>query len=80
MIADVGDYTGDATSGLLWRDTAGEFHGRGDDPRQHHSRHGRDSMHVDSGDYTGDGNADILWRNDADTVSLWEMNGPNVVA
>jgi hypothetical protein len=37
-------------------------------------------MHVDSGDYTGDGNADILWRNDADTVSLWEMNGPNVVA
>jgi hypothetical protein len=48
MIADVGDYTGDATSGLLWRDTAGEFHGRGDDPRH--------------------------------TVSLWEMNGPNVVA
>jgi hypothetical protein len=24
MIADVNDYTGDATSDLLWRDTAGE--------------------------------------------------------
>jgi hypothetical protein len=33
MIADVSDYTGDATSDLLWRETAGEFHGQGDDPR-----------------------------------------------
>jgi CSLREA domain-containing protein len=35
---------------------------------------------IDSGDYNGDGNADILWQDDAGTVSLWEMNGPNALA
>jgi hypothetical protein len=34
---------------------------------------------VNSGDYNGDGNADLLWR-DGTNVSLWEMDGPNILS
>jgi Domain of unknown function (DUF4347)/FG-GAP-like repeat len=33
-----------------------------------------------SGDFDGDGKADILWRNVNGSVSLWRMNGANVLS
>jgi hypothetical protein len=35
---------------------------------------------VGESDFSGDGEADLLWRNTSGALSLWTMNGSNVVA
>ena len=39
------------------------------------------AYHIEGvGDFNGDGKSDILWRHDEGQVSLWEMNGDQIIS
>jgi WD40 repeat protein len=82
-IVGTGDFDGNGTSDILWRDSSGNvaiwemngtqlvaagFAGPGPVPLNWQI--------VGTGDFNGDGKTDILWRdNNSGNVAIWEMNG-----
>ncbi len=88
-VAGTGDFNGDSTADILWRNTSGEISewqmngadiiGSGD------LTSGGVAVKPDAswsvagvGDFDGDGKKDILWRNASGEVSAWLMNGTTI--
>jgi hypothetical protein len=81
LIVGTGDFNGDGTSDILWRNNStGEVAvwlmnnaqvstsaGFGIVPAAYSI--------VGTGDLNGDGKSDVLWRDNAGNVSMWLMNG-----
>jgi phospholipase/lecithinase/hemolysin len=82
-IAGIGDFDGNGSTDILWRDSSGNvgiwlMNGTniqstavlGDVPPNWSI--------VQTGDYNGDGKSDILWMDSAGDVATWFMNGTTV--
>jgi hypothetical protein len=85
-IAGAGDFDGNGTSDILWRNTtSGEVYiwlmngttitSQGS-PGTVSSAWSIQGV----GDYNGDGKADVLWRNTSGEVYVWEMNGLTIAS
>ena len=85
-IAGAGDFDGNGTSDILWRNTtSGEVYiwlmngttitSRGS-PGTVSSAWSIQGV----GDYNGDGKADVLWRNTSGEVYVWEMDGLTIAS
>jgi ELWxxDGT repeat protein len=89
-IAGIGDFNGNGTSDLLWRNLSGALVLWGMSGANIASSATVNvagvpltpdaSWHVvDVGDFNGDGSSDILWRNDSGALAEWLMNGATIV-
>jgi hypothetical protein len=82
-IAGIGDFDGNGSTDILWRDNAGNvgiwlLKGT---QIQSSATLGNVPLNwtvVETGDYNGDGNADVLWKDSAGNVGVWFMNGATV--
>jgi hypothetical protein len=83
-VAGTGDFNGDGTSDIVWRDTSGSASiwlmngaavtaatGLGSAPTTWSI--------VETGDYNGDGMSDLLWRDTSGNTAMWFMNGTTVL-
>ena len=77
---------GDATGGILWRDTAGDIALWGVQNGQVTSSNGLGTVTSNfvlqgAGDFNGDGAIDLLWRDtNTGTLSIWFTNGVSVTS
>ena len=82
-VAGIGDFDGNGSFDLLWRDTAGDaaiwlMNGTsimsttvlGNLPTSWNI--------AETGDFNGDGKSDVLWVDNTGNVAIWFMNGTNV--
>ena len=85
-IAGAGDFDGNGTSDILWRNTtSGEVYiwlMNGTTITSQGSPGTVSSVWSIQGvgDYNGDGKADVLWRNTSGEVYVWEMNGLTIAS
>jgi hypothetical protein len=86
-VAGVGDFNGDGTADILWRNTSTgdlaiwEMNGT---TVLNPGTSGVGAVPttwsiVGTGDFNGDGKSDILWRDTAGDIAIWEMNGNAVL-
>jgi FG-GAP-like repeat len=83
----VGDFNGDGTTDILWRDsTSGTvaiwFLGSGCTVQSTASFGAVPSTWTiaQTGDYDGDGKTDILWQDNTGNVAIWFMNGVTIAS
>ena len=80
-VAGIGDFDGNGSFDLLWRDTAGHvaiwlMNGTSIVSNGIIANNVPTSMNiVETGDYNGDGKSDILWVDNTGNVTIWFMNG-----
>ena len=90
-VAGIGDFTGNGTSELLWRNTDGTLaewtmNGSQITSGQTVTFQGNPVMPDASwqiaqiGDFTGNGTSDILWRNSDGALAEWTMNGSQIAS
>ena len=82
-IVGVGDFDGNGSEDILWRDTAGDVAMWLMNGTQIMSSVGIANVTTNwniaqTGDYNGDGKSDILWFDNVGNVGLWFMNGSTV--
>jgi FG-GAP-like repeat len=86
-IAGIGDFDGNGSSDILWRDNLGnvgiwlmktDASGISILKSSVLSNVGLNWSIAQTGDYNGDGNADILWIDNLGNVGSWFMNGTTV--
>jgi ELWxxDGT repeat protein len=84
-VAGVGDFDGDGTDDILWREVAGYNHmftkfdaATGTVAESAVPGLGIDWKVAGIADFDGDGKADIFWRNINGANAIWLMNGPKV--
>ena len=89
-IAGIGDFNGDGTSDLLWRNSSGALAMWGMKGTSVASSATVNlggvpltpdaSWHVvEVSDFNGDGNSDILWRNNSGALAEWLMKGATIM-
>jgi hypothetical protein len=83
-IAGTGDFNGDGSGDVLWRQDGGQvalWSMNGASVQSSGAVGNADtSQHiVGVGDFDGDHKSDILWRGDDGTVSTWQMNDHSIV-
>jgi serralysin len=90
-VAGIGDFNGDGSADILWRNTSGEtavwsmngpaVAASGDVTSNGVAVVPDASWSVGGvGDFNGDGKVDILWRNTSGEVADWLMNGSTIAA
>ena len=85
-IAGIGDFDGNGSFDLFWRDTTGDvaiWLMNGTSIMSTKVLQGNVSANwtiVETGDFNGDGYSDILWRDTAGDVAIWFMNGTTVLS
>ena len=82
-VAGIGDFDGNGSTDILWRDTAGDVVIWLMNGTQIMSAATIANVPVQwsiaqTGDYDGDGRSDILWVDTAGDVGIWFMNGPSI--
>ena len=85
-IQGVGDFNGDGTSDVLWRNSNGQVHIWTMKNSQVSERFNVDAQTPPSldwkiqggGDFNRDGTSDVLWRNDNGQVHIWTMKNSQV--
>jgi hypothetical protein len=86
QIQGLGDFNGDGTTDVLWRNNNGQVHIWTMNNAQVSGRFNVDSSAPPTldwkiqgvGDFNGDGTTDVLWRNNNGQVHIWTMNNAQV--
>jgi FG-GAP-like repeat len=82
-IAGVGDFDGNGSTDILWRDTSGNvgiwlMNGTSIMSTSVLGNVPTNWNVAQTGDYNGDGKSDILWLDTSGNVGAWFMNGTTV--
>jgi hypothetical protein len=82
-VAGIGDFDGNGSFDLLWRDTAGDvaiwlMNGTTIASSTVLNNLPLSWNIAETGDYNGDGKSDILWVDNTGNVGIWFMNGASV--
>ena len=82
-VAGIGDFDGNGSFDLLWRDTAGDaaiwLMNRTSIMSTKVLGNVSTSWNIaETGDFNGDGNSDILWVDNTGNVASWFMNGTSI--
>jgi hypothetical protein len=80
IIAGIGDFDGNGSTDLLWRDTSGNvgmwlMNGTSILSSKVIGNVPSNWVLTETGDYNGDGKSDILWADTSGNVGTWFMNG-----
>ena len=82
-VAGIGDFDGNGSFDLLWRDTAGDaaiwlMNGTSIMSTKVLGNVSTSWNIAETGDFNGDGNSDILWVDNTGNVASWFMNGTSI--
>jgi hypothetical protein len=84
-LAGIGDFDGNGSTDLLWRDASGNvgiwlMNGTSILSTSVVGNVGLNWTIAHTGDYNGDGNSDILWTDGSGNVGVWFMNGTSIAS
>jgi hypothetical protein len=84
-LAGLGDFNGDGSTDVLWRDSAGNvgiwlMNGTSIASTKVLGNVPFSWTIVQTGDYNGDGKSDILWIDNSGNVAAWFMNGTTITS
>ena len=82
-VAGIGDFDGNGSFDLLWRDTAGDaaiwlMNGTSITSTKVLGNLPTSWNIAETGDFNGDGRSDVLWVDNTGNVGIWFMNGTSV--
>ncbi len=83
-VAGIGDFDGNGSEDILWRDTSGDvatwlMNGTQFMSSTTFANVPTNWNIVQTGDYNGDGKSDILWFDNSGNVGVWFMNGTTIL-
>ena len=84
-VAGIGDFDGNGSFDLLWRDTAGDvgiwlMNGTSIMSTKVLGNASTSWNIAETGDFNGDGRSDILWVDNTGNVASWFMNGTSILS